>query len=110
MNIWTALVGGVGVVLAAFLSYKGAQFAIKQARQANKDDRDAVWNAAYRNAVEPHLYYDIARAGDIQQLRNVVNNLEIALGKVPTVFPEIPEPPPLFPKLEGGKPVIPPSK
>lgn len=96
-----AIIAALGAALAAVLSYLGGKFAVNQSRRANVEDRDAEWNAGYRAAAEPHLFWDVARAGDINQLRQIVNRLEVELGHEPTEFAPIPPPPALFPKFEG---------
>lgn len=99
MNAGLQLIITLGAIVIALVSLAGVVYTAKSGRRANTEDRDAVWNAGYRAGAEPHLYWDLDRAADIRQLRDVVNHLEEKLGEPLTQFQPIPDAPPLFPKL-----------
>ncbi len=109
-TLLVALVSTGGLIVVGLISYLGGRFAVKQAARANAETRDqhqehreADWNAGYRANGEEHLLWDVDRAADIRQLRDIVNRLEVELGHEPTQFDPIPKPPAIFPKFAPEK-------
>lgn len=72
---------------------------------AREEHDDAIWNAAYRAAVERHLPWDMMIRQDVVQLRNEVNELRRGMKWEPRNFDPIPPPPALFPRHNETKDV-----
>ena len=102
-TVTTTLIVVIGGVLTALLSYFGGRFAVRQATQASNETRAEVWNAGYRAAAEPHLFWDVKIVAVVTELQAEVQNLRTAAHLEPKTFEPIPEPPPLFPKMEAMK-------
>lgn len=87
----------LGTVIVGRLVYQGQKFIRRSSDQATKDDRDAAWNAAYRNGAEGHMQWDFKMLRAMERLQTQFNELEAKLGIEQTDFPELDDPPALFP-------------
>lgn len=85
------LAGAVVPLLIAVLANRRTLRGSRDDRAASTRDRDAVWNADYRAYAEKHIGWDymiLARLQRVEQNQGINE--------------PIPEPPPLFPRLDAS--------
>lgn len=95
--ILVALIQGALKVHENRTTLRAARAASRSEGSRQEIEREATWNARYRQAAEAHIRYDIAMANRIYELERTVNDLLEDAGKPPHRFAALPEPPPLFP-------------
>lgn len=98
-----AIIALISAVTVAYFTFRGGKFAVMQAQRASKETRADVWNAGYRAAAEPHLFWDVKIIAVVAELQAEVRDLRAAAHLPPKEFEPIPDPPPLFPKLDAVK-------
>lgn len=71
---------------------------VKTAQDHASAMRDADWNALFRHAAEQHLPWDNLMLTTVRRHEDAINDLRRTAGLEPINFPQIPSPPPLFPR------------